>query len=107
MGAMAREELFRGSAVTLDNRFYSHDDTLAWIRSRVDASPFRVERAPLAELDGWSFEANTGNLVHRSGKFFRVEGLRIHTNVGSRATWEQPIIDQPEIGILGIVARAF
>ena len=31
MGAIARDELFRASALTVDNRFYSPDDTLAWM----------------------------------------------------------------------------
>ena len=81
-------------------------DTLPWIASRRAASPFSVERRPLGSLDGWSFDPN-GNLGHRSGKFFRIEGLRVRTNSGRTLEWEQPIIDQPEIGILGIVAKPF
>lgn len=107
MGAESRERMFLRSALTEDNRFHSGSETLPWIASRAAASPFSVETVPLASLDGWSFADTTGNLVHRSGKFFRVEGLCVRTNVGPTREWEQPIIDQPEIGILGIVAKRF
>lgn len=107
MGAESRERMFLRSALTAENRFYPAGETLPWIASRSAASPFRVERIPLESIDGWSFEDATGNMVHRSGKFFRVEGLRVSTNVGPTSRWEQPIIDQPEIGILGIAAKRF
>jgi oxidase EvaA len=58
-------------------------------------------------LRQWSFEEATGDLVHQSGKFFRVQGARVRTTLGAVQEWDQPIIDQPEIGILGIVAREF
>ena len=46
-------------------------------------------------------------LKHASGRFFTIEGIRIHTNFGPTQCWEQPIINQPEIGILGIITRKF
>jgi oxidase EvaA len=107
MGAESRERMFLRSALTAENRFHSAAATREWIGSRANASPFCVERVPLDSIDGWSFEEHTGNLVHRSGKFFRVEGLSVQTNVGPNFHWDQPIIDQPEIGILGIVAKRF
>jgi oxidase EvaA len=107
MGVESRERMFLRSALTAENRFYPPDETLAWIESRAAASPFRVDRIPLDSIDAWSFENDTGNMVHRSGKFFRVEGLRVQTNFGPTPLWEQPIIDQPEIGILGIAAKRF
>ncbi|CAM5446591.1 dTDP-4-dehydro-6-deoxy-alpha-D-glucopyranose 2,3-dehydratase [Streptomyces glaucescens] len=76
----------------------------AWLEERRQAHPFRVERVPFAEADGWSFEEATGNLAHRSGRFFTVEGLRVSTETGR---WCQPIIRQPEIGVLGILMRDF
>jgi oxidase EvaA len=52
-----------------------------------------------------SFEKDTGNLVHQSGRFFRIEGIDVRTNFGPTAHWMQPIINQPEIGILGFLAK--
>ncbi|GAA2677072.1 NDP-hexose 2,3-dehydratase family protein [Actinoplanes palleronii] len=75
----------------------------SWFAERRRAHRFAVERLPLAKLQGWSSEPG-GNLGHHSGRFFRVEGL--HVTVGARE-WQQPIIVQPEVGILGILAKEF
>ena len=107
MGVESRERMFLRSALTEDNRFHPSSEILPWIAARNAANPFSVATVPLASLDGWSFADTTGNLVHRSGKFFRIEGLRVRTNVGAIREWEQPIIDQPEVGILGILAKRF
>jgi dTDP-4-dehydro-6-deoxy-alpha-D-glucopyranose 2,3-dehydratase len=75
-----------------------------WLAARKRACPARVRRISFAELDGWSFAADTGDLRHRSGRFFSVEGLHV---ARPNAEWQQPIIVQPEIGILGILAKEF
>ncbi|MEU8751210.1 NDP-hexose 2,3-dehydratase family protein [Streptomyces chartreusis] len=78
-----------------------------WLAGRARAHRFRVERRPLGALDGWSFAEGTGNLVHHTGKFFSVEGLHVTLSEGSVRSWQQPIIRQPEVGILGILAKEF
>jgi oxidase EvaA len=55
----------------------------------------------------WRRDEATGNLVHASGRFFSIEGIRVSTDWGTIAQWEQPIINQPEIGYLGLLARKF
>ncbi|OII69427.1 NDP-hexose 2,3-dehydratase family protein [Streptomyces sp. CC77] len=88
------------------------DDFADWLAARGRAHAFRVERIPFAELDGWSFHEPTGNLAHRTGRFFTVEGLHVteegppHGD-GPPADWYQPVIRQPEVGILGILAKEF
>ncbi|MEU4775994.1 NDP-hexose 2,3-dehydratase family protein [Micromonospora sp. NPDC023644] len=82
-------------------------DFPGWLESRRRAHHFRVERIPFARLDGWSFDPDTGNLTHRSGRFFSVEGLHVTVSEGPFRQWQQPIIVQPEVGILGILAREF
>ncbi len=68
---------------------------------------FTVEQIPFSQLDNWYFEKETGNLFHSSGKFFRIEGLRVYTDFGNVKSWDQPIINQPEVGILGIITKKF
>ncbi|AZM94082.1 MULTISPECIES: NDP-hexose 2,3-dehydratase family protein [Streptomyces] len=83
-------------------------DVHAWLEERRRAHRFQVDRIPFAELDGWSFDPDTGNLGHRSGKFFTVEGLRVTSSTdGVEQHWHQPIIRQPEVGILGILVKEF
>ncbi|WBB75719.1 NDP-hexose 2,3-dehydratase family protein [Micromonospora sp. WMMD1128] len=77
----------------------------AWWDERHRAGRFRVDRIPFDALDSWSFEPRTGNLGHASGRFFTIEGLRVRD--GGVDGWSQPVINQPEIGILGIVVKEF
>lgn len=76
-----------------------------WLAEREESHRFQVTRIPFDEMDGWQFQADTGNITHRSGRFFAIEGLRVHTDFGPVSRWEQPIINQPEIGILGILVK--
>lgn len=69
------------------------------------ATHHNITRIPFSKLKGWSFENNTGNLVHDTGKFFSIEGIHIKTNWGKVQEWSQPIINQPEIGFLGIITK--
>ncbi|WP_327371093.1 NDP-hexose 2,3-dehydratase family protein [Streptomyces sp. NBC_01217] len=98
------------SAATTQGAHLRTEQFAGWLAERGRANTFRVERIPFAELDGWSFQELTGNLVHRSGRFFTVEGLHVteegqpHGD-GPHADWYQPIIKQPEVGILGILVK--
>ena len=76
-----------------------------WFDDRVRRHRFRIDPIPFDELRQWEFAPTTGNLVHASGKFFSIEGLSVETNWGSIRQWNQPIINQPEIGYLGMLAK--
>lgn len=99
--------LDRSAAVTDAGRDLGTRDVSAWLDACLAAHVFEVDRIPFADLDAWSFDPETGNLGHRSGRFFTVEGLRVEVEDGPVPEWEQPIINQPEIGILGILAKEF
>ncbi|MEV4057752.1 NDP-hexose 2,3-dehydratase family protein [Amycolatopsis sp. NPDC049688] len=78
-----------------------------WFAERQAANSYQVTQVPFGELAGWRFQPGSGNLVHDSGRFFAVEGLAVHTDHGEHAHWTQPIIRQPETGILGILVKEF
>jgi oxidase EvaA len=82
-------------------------DVAGWLDDRLKAHRFRVDRIPLHELRDWSFQPSTGNLAHTSGRFFTVEGVRATVDENPGEQWQQPIIVQPEVGILGILAKEF
>jgi oxidase EvaA len=94
------------SAAAREGLMSGPDEIGEWLDGRRAAGRFAVDRIPFAELDGWFFDA-TGNLVHRSGRFFTVEGLHVEVGEPPSAEWWQPIICQMEIGILGILAKEF
>lgn len=63
----------------------------------------RVDRVPLERLPDWEEDPRTGFLRHRTGRFFSVVGIEGADGTdGSR--WYQPILDQPDVGILGLLA---
>ncbi|HET7016201.1 MAG TPA: NDP-hexose 2,3-dehydratase family protein [Streptosporangiaceae bacterium] len=97
------ERLARSAAAT-EGACIATRDVPSWLAERRLACKARVRRISFADLDGWSFAADTGDLRHRSGRFFSIEGLRVEQ---PDANWQQPIIVQPEIGILGILAKEF
>ena len=99
------QTFFQHSAQTEENPFMSTAEFHRWIEERRHAHKLEVEPIPFSEMEGWSFEPSTGNLVHNSGRFFKIEGIWVETNFGEVPHWSQPIINQPEIGILGIMTR--
>lgn len=76
-----------------------------WFSSRQEVHRFSLEQIPFSKLEKWSFDPVNGNLCHESGRFFSIEGIRVKTNWGSIPEWDQPIINQPEIGFLGFIAK--
>lgn len=97
---------FLKSALTTDNPFSTTEDVLTWLRRRNEEVRVNVERIPFAEMNNWQVVDNT-RLQHSTGKFFSIEGIRVETNWGNVACWDQPIINQPEVGLLGIITKEF
>ncbi|MFC9932125.1 NDP-hexose 2,3-dehydratase family protein [Streptomyces sp. NPDC127190] len=83
------------------------EDFADWLDGRRRAHRFQVDRIPFAELDGWHFQDGTGDLVHHTGRFFSVHGLHVRTAGDAEQEWYQPTINQPEVGILGILVKEF
>src|SRR5258708_3233164 len=98
---------FLRSAYAYDGELMPNEKFLKWIDSRRDAVKVEIQEVPFKELRKWSFDAKTGNLQHETGRFFSIEGIRINTNWGLVPSWTQPIINQPEIGFLGIITKHF
>ncbi|MDT0266125.1 NDP-hexose 2,3-dehydratase family protein [Streptomyces sp. DSM 44915] len=80
---------------------------LRWLAERAAAHAFTVRRTPLDALDGWSFSPEAGDLVHHTGGFFQITGLAAEVGEGAVRRWEQPVIRQPETGILGLLVKEF
>ncbi|WNM31362.1 NDP-hexose 2,3-dehydratase family protein [Streptomyces sp. Li-HN-5-11] len=82
-------------------------DVRGWLADFGRRAYTRVERIPLDRLEGWTEDPGTGDIRHETGRFFAIEGLRVRGFGGPVTGWDQPIINQPEIGILGILAKEF
>ena len=101
-----RSALLESLSITR-NPFNSTDDLVSWLEQRNREVVVRVEEVPFADLSGWHFDGETGNLVHDTGKFFSIVGIDVRTNSGCEQRWTQPIINQPEVGYLGIICKEF
>ncbi len=102
---MNSKALFLKSLLTRHNPINSTSEVLAWLRQRNEIVKVNIEYTGFSKLTQWLFDDEKGNLRHTSGKFFSIDGIRVKTNYGHVNEWEQPIINQPEVGILGIITR--
>ena len=98
---------FQLSARTLATSQANLETCLQWHAEHVKRAQFNVRQIPFSQLTDWKFDENTGDLMHSSGRFFRVQGLRAKTDLAHLNGWEQPIVNQPEFGILGIIVKYF
>lgn len=82
-------------------------ESLQWLSDQNHRVKVSVDRIPIASIRGWKFDQTGGALIHDSGRFFSIEAIRVTTNWGQVNSWDQPIINQPEIGYLGFIAKKF
>lgn len=95
---------FLVSAMSHGN-FMPTNEILAWMKQQNDEVVSNIQQIPLTELKGWSYRDD--RIRHDSGKFFSIDGIRIKTNYRNTPEWDQPIINQPEIGFLGFIVKKF
>ncbi|MGD9612215.1 MAG: NDP-hexose 2,3-dehydratase family protein [Kiritimatiellia bacterium] len=103
----AKELRFLKSALDERGAKISTADVRAWLAARNRDVGVRVSRTRLSQMRDWALDDATGRIRHASGKFFSIDGIRVATNWGAKPEWAQPIINQPEIGFLGCLAREF
>jgi dTDP-4-dehydro-6-deoxy-alpha-D-glucopyranose 2,3-dehydratase len=81
-------------------------EILAWLDELRSRSTMNVEPTDLHNLQQWTVDAPSGAISHASGQFFRIEGIRVRAaDEREQSNWDQPIIYQPEMGILGIARK--
>lgn len=79
----------------------------AWLAAADSINNVTTEKVNLKDCDKWHLEDSRGIIQHETGGFFSIRGIEVIKIQGtSRVTWEQPIIDQPEVGILGLATRS-
>ena len=97
---------FLKSALTLENPFLSTDTFMNWLEEKKANVNHTITPIKFSEMNNWGFNEQTGNLEHEYGKFFSIEGFHVKTNWGQVLQWSQPIINQPEVGFLGIITKS-
>lgn len=92
------------SLITNDNPFNSTDEIRKWIKQRNEEVKVSVVQIPFSEMKKWHSNPD-GSLHHDSGKFFSIVGIDVKTDYGNNNHWRQPIINQAEVGYLGILTK--
>jgi len=79
---------------------------LDWYRGLRDSIEFRAQLIGLDQVRDWSRDGE-GNVRHKTGQFFGIEGVRIESTSDLREvkSWDQPIFTQLDGGLLGLFAR--
>jgi len=71
-----------------------------WLNKQRSLHKLNVKIIDLNAISNWKFTKKS--IHHNSNRFFKIVGLKILSNFYKK-NWEQPIIIQNEIGILGII----
>lgn len=79
------------------------EEILDWIQQKNRETRYELEQTPLSVLGDWEYKED--RIRHKSGKFYSIQGIRVNTNYGLVTQWDQPIINQPEIGFLGFLVQ--
>lgn len=92
------------SLLTKENPFNSTEELRQWIRQRNREVAVDIKQIPFSEMKMWNSESD-GSIHHVTGKFFSIVGIDVQTDYGTNNHWRQPIINQPEVGYLGILTK--
>ena len=102
-----QSDSFFASSLTRENRFQDFETFKSWLADRCRPEAFKVEQVPLDKMEKWALVEGGTRISHESGRFFHIEGIHVKTDFGGEKEWDQPIINQPEIGFLGFITRVF
>ena len=98
------DKLFLKSALCADGQYMSTEDVVYWLKEKNNKIEVKISQCSLQEVDEWDVDYN-GSINHKSGKFFSIQGVEVETTYPVYRKWQQPIINQPEIGYLGIITK--
>ncbi|SMO35535.1 oxidase EvaA [Saccharicrinis carchari] len=107
MNLSTADLMFIKSSFTKEGIFYNLEEIKQWLRDQNQKVEVKVAKTTFDALDKWGYDKVERNIRHASGKFFSIDGINIRTNWGTINQWDQPIINQPEIGYLGMICKEF
>jgi len=71
-----------------------------WLNNQKKKNKLSVKIINLNKIDKWTYDNDT--ISHKSKKFFKIIGIKVLSNF-YKTSWDQPIIKQNEVGVLGII----
>ena len=87
----------------------STKDIKKWYKNILKKSKIKIKTIPLSQCNNWKINKK-GEMIHSSGSFFKVEGVRVINSFKREITkgWDQPIFTEPgyDGGILGLLKKS-
>jgi len=94
------------TSLTADTTYHTDQYVDTWVMNRLQRPTVKVTLQSLTKLHRWLIDPDTGNIQHDTDQFFSITGVTVrHRTPAKVLCWDQPIIEQPEIGILGILTK--
>lgn len=81
----------------------STEDLLTWVEQLNQNTYVNIRESSISDDTFWFYDDYMGQILNRKRSFFSIKGVRYF--VDEKFVKEQPIIDQPEIGYLGIICK--
>ncbi|MDO8562104.1 MAG: NDP-hexose 2,3-dehydratase family protein, partial [bacterium] len=98
------EELKRFGELLAEGGTTDISGVLKWLEERRKNNTMTVTEVGIKDLLEWKVDPETGNIVHASGRFFQIVGVKTDgAEEREVSSWTQPMIKQNECGILGIL----
>jgi len=79
------------------------NEIISWISKRRGLSKLKVETIPISNIKNWIFTGK--NITHEKNYFFSIIGVEVYSEQKKELVWEQPIILQQEVGVLGFIIQ--
>jgi dTDP-4-dehydro-6-deoxy-alpha-D-glucopyranose 2,3-dehydratase len=99
--------IFLKSAFTPQGKFISSEEVISWLKEQNSKVHVQVKYTSFSKMNHWILDEKIGSITHVTGRFFSIDGIDVRTNWGSNNNWQQPIINQPEVGYLGFITKEF
>ena len=81
-------------------------NALSWLLDAKTRHSMQVRSCNLRDLESWGFIDSGERLSHVTGRYFSVIGISVKQVINNlKITWNQPIVLQPEVGLLGVACR--
>lgn len=87
----------------VDGKANTTESLLLWINELNTITYVNINEKSILSDSFWFYDDYNGEILNRKRSFFSIKGMRRFED--GEFTGEQPIIIQPEIGYLGIIAR--
>ncbi len=84
------------------NKYFSNQELMDWFKNLREKCTIKLKEKEVKDLKDWKI-LDSGEIVHNSGGFYSIIGVEVNSAQREVKSWDQPMIYQKEMGILGII----